>query len=731
MDLDPLRDLMESGHHSPAGVLTTSAFTIVKKQVKGIPITVPTNQRRLSHFSVKTANRALMTGYRDGGGSARRRPSTSLQGNQSSSFPPRKDDFDVIGTVPGFEKFVEAEASKHIKGKLRSPDIASLSGTDDHNERKPAKRKRIDTDSGNNETPTINPSPGESESSDPSSSAETRDKVVTSTSPPKSSSLMTSVPPNRLKHINGFRNASTVGEKANRTGAGPWPQMPLTCVRIWPTVEFTAAGMSVQFGTDRLSLTIKRNSTKIPHSEIKVVNYYTASTFKIFQFSTYGKLAESSILARYYGSTEGSVRSPMITLFIETTPSIITNVCVALKQKGIETRRLTHEGAEKILVSKNKCLSASRSSDAAEETSAKSKSIAVRADDVSRLDDGEFLNDTLIEFGLRYALLNAETKNPSLAGQVHIFNTFFYQRLVAKPAKGVSNPYEAIKNWTAKVDIFSKKYVIVPINENLHWYLAIITNPGLLIKKDDEASSAMTTGSSEPEAATSHQAVENVAADVEKRPSKNKKAKDTEMSHGSKSSHIIADEKPYILCLDSLGTAHSSVFSVLRSYLQQELLAKKGIAMNLTSKEVTGKVSSKCPKQDNLWDCGIYLLHFVEVFLRNPTALLDAVVNRIDDKALWFIPELTSKRAKYKEITNALTAQYRVYQFQRDLLDNIKGQSNDTTTKADNSTRAAAAAAAEKTDNQATETSDMDVIECIEVMEDVSDGALRKIDTES
>lgn len=34
-------------------------------------------------------------------------------------------------------------------------------------------------------------------------------------------------------------------------------------------------------------------------------------------------------------------------------------------------------------------------------TSVKTKSIAVRAEDVLRLGDGEFLNDTIIEFGLK------------------------------------------------------------------------------------------------------------------------------------------------------------------------------------------------------------------------------------------------------------------------------------------------------------------------------------------
>ncbi|KAI8346033.1 hypothetical protein B0O80DRAFT_249036 [Mortierella sp. GBAus27b] len=448
--------------------------------------------------------------------------------------------------------------------------------------------------------------------------------------------------------------------------------MPLTCVRISPTTEFTTAGMSVHFGPDRLSMTIRRNSTRIQYSEIKHVNYYTESTLKIFQFSTYGNLSETSILARYRGPMEVNSKPPLITLFIDANPSMISGVCAALKQKGLEARRLTHEAAEKILMLKNTRLTLVRPSNPPEEalfvfpfnSSAKSKSIAVRAEDISRLEDGEFLNDTLIEFGLRHALATAEGKNPSLVGQVHIFNTFFYQRLVAKPAKGVSNSYEVIKSWTAKVDLFSKKYIIVPIHENLHWYLAIITNPGLLIEKMDATVATTTTTPDGHEATISHQAADGITGSGTKMNSAE--------THESKPNHINGEEKPYILCLDSLGSPHSTVFSVLRSYLQQELLSKKGIGMNLTAKDIAGKFSSKCPKQDNFWDCGIYLLHFVEIFLRNPTALLDVVVNRTDDKALWSLSELTSKRAKYKEIMNNLATQYQVFQFHRDLLDTIK-----------------------------------------------------------
>ncbi|ORZ20026.1 hypothetical protein BCR41DRAFT_33912 [Lobosporangium transversale] len=298
--------------------------------------------------------------------------------------------------------------------------------------------------------------------------------------------------------------------------------------------------------------------------------------------------------------------------------------------RHIEAKRPS--AAEEILAKKKRS-PAPESIDSSEETlfiypfnsSIKSKSIAVRAEDASRLNDGEFLNDTLIEFGLKYVQANAEVRNAALAGQVYIFNTFFYQRLVAKPSKGQANSYEAIKNWTAKIDLFSMKYIIVPINENLHWHLAIITNPGLLLRRANESESDV-----------SLELVDGSGIDEGKSPPANSIVigSDNEPTKNPKMPFINGSEKPYILCLNSLGGTHSAVFSVLRSYLQQVLLSRKGISMTLTSKEIAGKFSSKCPKQDNLSDCGVYLLHYAEVFLRNPETILDAIVNRTDDKDL-------------------------------------------------------------------------------------------------
>ena len=93
-----------------------------------------------------------------------------------------------------------------------------------------------------------------------------------------------------------------------------------------------------------------------------------------------------------------------------------------------------------------------------------------------RLSDDEFLNDNLVGFLLRHAEHDLERLHPEFTGKVHFFNTYFYASLTntVKGTKGFN--YEAVSRWTRNVDIFAYDYVVVPINENLHWYFAVICN---------------------------------------------------------------------------------------------------------------------------------------------------------------------------------------------------------------------------------------------------------------
>ncbi|EJD35482.1 hypothetical protein AURDEDRAFT_75247 [Auricularia subglabra TFB-10046 SS5] len=52
--------------------------------------------------------------------------------------------------------------------------------------------------------------------------------------------------------------------------------------------------------------------------------------------------------------------------------------------------------------------------------------------DLRRLTPGEFLNDTIIEFGLKYWLSYLRGMNPEVADSIHVFSSFFYKKLNQK-----------------------------------------------------------------------------------------------------------------------------------------------------------------------------------------------------------------------------------------------------------------------------------------------------------
>jgi len=97
-------------------------------------------------------------------------------------------------------------------------------------------------------------------------------------------------------------------------------------------------------------------------------------------------------------------------------------------------------------------------------------------DDLLRLDNGNFLNDNLINFYMKCVLRSSPFNyltfsswaydNANLPpNKVYFFNTYFYNSL-SKPQKdqrGIN--YRAVERWTANEDMFNYDYIVVPINE--------------------------------------------------------------------------------------------------------------------------------------------------------------------------------------------------------------------------------------------------------------------------
>ena len=45
----------------------------------------------------------------------------------------------------------------------------------------------------------------------------------------------------------------------------------------------------------------------------------------------------------------------------------------------------------------------------------------------------------------------------------------------------------SVASWTKKIDIFKKKLIFVPVNDDKHWSLCVIVNPGLNVEGEAKA----------------------------------------------------------------------------------------------------------------------------------------------------------------------------------------------------------------------------------------------------
>ena len=62
---------------------------------------------------------------------------------------------------------------------------------------------------------------------------------------------------------------------------------------------------------------------------------------------------------------------------------------------------------------------------------------------------------------------------PKTGSNLHFFTSHFYTQLSTKK-------FGSMTNWTTKKDIniFEKKFIFIPINQNSHWSLSVVVNPG-------------------------------------------------------------------------------------------------------------------------------------------------------------------------------------------------------------------------------------------------------------
>eukprot|EP00592_Proboscia_alata_P003477 CAMPEP_0194371010 /NCGR_PEP_ID=MMETSP0174-20130528/19348_1 /TAXON_ID=216777 /ORGANISM="Proboscia alata, Strain PI-D3" /LENGTH=1104 /DNA_ID=CAMNT_0039148789 /DNA_START=158 /DNA_END=3472 /DNA_ORIENTATION=- len=199
--------------------------------------------------------------------------------------------------------------------------------------------------------------------------------------------------------------------------------------------------------------------------------------------------------------------------------------------------------------------------------------LTIRGEDRDRLHPGEYLNDTLIDFWMRW-IWRKEIHSTS---SVHFFTSHFFTTLHEEGPR-------AVASWTAKknIDIFSKRFIFLPINRSLHWSLCVVVNPG-------------------------H--IDSIAMNIEEKNGKTIQNRDA-VDQGV----CDAADAPLscIIFLDSLKAHKKNLIAkAVREWLNQEWARLKKSDNQSPFSPVTMKVyDPKIPYQSNGWDCGVFICRY-------------------------------------------------------------------------------------------------------------------------
>ncbi|XP_063999250.1 LOW QUALITY PROTEIN: sentrin-specific protease 7 [Pogoniulus pusillus] len=284
------------------------------------------------------------------------------------------------------------------------------------------------------------------------------------------------------------------------------------------------------------------------------------------------------------------------------------------------------------------------------------------------LEYGEFLNDVIIDFYMKYLLLEKAPKH--LADRTHIFSSFFYKCLTRreKNSEGdlkvsvAQRRHRRVRTWTRHINIFNKDYIFVPVNEESHWYIAVICFPWLeeAVYEDCPNEDSLNY---QPQQSSLQSKNKNTRTDsVLVFPGGNETAGFASALDSDVPSISLSNSKrqickrPCILILDSLkAVSVQKTAQILREYLEVEWEVKRKTHRKF-NKSTMIDLCPLVPKQDNSSDCGVYLLQYVETFLENPIVNFEQPLNL----ERWFPRQLIrSKREEIRDLILQLHFQQR------------------------------------------------------------------------
>ncbi|KAJ8645586.1 hypothetical protein MRB53_007334 [Persea americana] len=242
-----------------------------------------------------------------------------------------------------------------------------------------------------------------------------------------------------------------------------------------------------------------------------------------------------------------------------------------------------------------------------------SDAVCISKRDIELLQPETFINDTIIDFYIKYLKNNKIQQKDK--HRFHFFNSFFFRKLAdldkdPRSALAGRAAFLRVRKWTRKVNIFEKDYIFIPINFNLHWSLIVVCHPGEIPYFTDEETKA-------------------------------------------------ASKVPCILHMDSIKGSHRGLKNLFQSYLWEEW-KERHESSDVVSLRFSNLrfIPLELPQQENSFDCGLFLLHYVELFLKEaPVNFNPFKITKFSDflSPNWFpSAEASHKRSDIHRLINEI-----------------------------------------------------------------------------
>lgn len=196
----------------------------------------------------------------------------------------------------------------------------------------------------------------------------------------------------------------------------------------------------------------------------------------------------------------------------------------------------------------------------------------------------KYLSDSIVNFYSAYLLNECVSKRN--ADRIHVFDSIFYDHLGQIFPQDLEKDIDVAKwyrasKWYDDANIFKKDFLIFPICYEEHWFTIIVCYPG----------KARTIGT------------------------------DIVKPHDASTESIPEDDRgdplPGMIILDSLRLKQQKASMVLRDFLdfawRDEMKPIKSF-----SHHSMPDYFPALPKQNNTYDCGIFMLLFLKAFVKQP-----------------------------------------------------------------------------------------------------------------